>query len=330
MARADLLVRLVRSASRGDQALFRKTAEALAAEERTKQHHVFAARLEEALRNGAGPGGGEALQRPGATPSQQVLEILPERTLDDLVLPPAVRAAVTELVEEQHRAELLRSYNLEPRNRVLLAGPPGDGKTTLAEALAQALMVSLFVVRYEAVVASYLGETSSRLQRLFDSVRTRRCVLFFDEFDTLGKERGDEHETGEIKRVVSTLLLQIDHLPTHVVVVTATNHPELLDRAVWRRFQLRLHLPHPDRAAIEAWLRRFQERTRLCLGKPVADLAGDLVGASFGEIEEFALDVQRRHVLTAPDSDPEALLRERLTQWRARYAPSPERNQKRR
>jgi len=95
-------------------------------------------------------------------------------------------------------------------------------------------------VRYEAVVGSFLGETSSRLRRLFDFARTHPCVLFFDEFDTLGKERGDVHETGEIKRVVSSLLLQIDALPSYVVVVTATNHPELLDRAVWRRFQMRL------------------------------------------------------------------------------------------
>ena len=92
-------------------------------------------------------------------------------------------------------------------------------------------------MRYEAVIGSFLGETSGRLKKLFDFVRTHQCVLFFDEFDTLGKERGDVHETGEIKRVVSSLLLQIDALPSHVVVVTATNHAELLDRAVWRRFQ---------------------------------------------------------------------------------------------
>ena len=106
-------------------------------------------------------------------------------------------------------------------------------------------------MRYESVIASYLGETAVRLSRLFDQVRTRRCVLFFDEFDVVGKERRDVHETGEIKRVVSSLLLQIDDLPSHVVVVTATNHPELLDRAVWRRFQLRLNLPAPTLSLAE-------------------------------------------------------------------------------
>src|SRR3712207_6872521 len=95
------------------------------------------------------------------------------------------------------------------------------------------------------MIGSYLGETAGRLKRVFEYARTTPCVLFFDEFDTIGKERGDVHETGEIKRVVSSLLLQIDALPSYVTVVVASNHPELLDRAVWRRFQLRLYLPPP-------------------------------------------------------------------------------------
>ena len=93
------------------------------------------------------------------------------------------------LVGEQNRADLLHSYGLEPRHRVLLAGPPGNGKTTLAEAIAEALMVPLLVVRYEAVIGSYLGETAQRISQVFELARSRRCVLFFDEFDSVGKER---------------------------------------------------------------------------------------------------------------------------------------------
>jgi len=322
MARADLLVRLVRSAARGDQPLIRKTVEALIAEERAKQHHVLAERLEESLKtNGTSR---MPDQRLGTLTGEQVMEVLAERRLSDLVLPENVATAIQEVIEEQHRAELLRSHNLEPRHRLLFAGPPGNGKTSLAEALATELMVPLCVVRYETVVASYLGETSVRLQRLFDYVRTRRCLLFFDEFDTLGKERGDEHETGEIKRVVSTLLLQIDRLPSHVVVVTATNHPELLDRAVWRRFQVRLALPSPDQRRIACLLGRYREQMQVDLGCEPAELARHLEGASFSEVEEFSLDLLRRQILAQADLDPAKIFRERLAQWRARYSPSPE------
>ena len=252
----------------------------------------------------------------------------PERRMGDLVLPASVANAGRELVEEFRRADLLRAHNLEPRHRVLLTGPPGNGKTSLAEAIATELAVPLFAVRYESVIASYLGETAVRLSRLFDEVRTRRCVLFFDEFDVVGKERGDVHETGEIKRVVSSLLLQIDDLPSHVVVVTATNHPELLDRAVWRRFQLRLNLPAPTLSLAEEWLHRFERRLGESLGYKPATLAKRLKGLSFSELEQFALDVQRQYVLTLPDHDVRTIVTERLKQWRDRSpasAAAPER-----
>lgn len=320
MARADLLISLVRAGNAGDQSLFRKTVEALIVEERAKKHDVLASRLTEELnRNGKSP----ATLRPATNGAAYDLfvELTPRKTLDDLVLPPEVAAACLELVEEQHRVEILRSYGLEPRHRVLLAGAPGNGKTSLAEALAQALMVPLVVPRYDALIASYLGETATRLRKLFDHVRSRACVLFFDEFDTLGKERGDEHETGEIKRVVSSLLLQIDDLPSHVIVVTATNHPELLDRAVWRRFQLRFELPPPTRPQIEAYFERCSKGFDFALGVSPKTLAEKLTGASFSDLEEFLADVARRYVLGLPGSDPKQIVSERLEQWRRRFQP---------
>ena len=225
MARADLLLDLVRAGAKGDQVLFRKALEALVTEERSKQHHILADRLASHLQTN-----GSVAGLPTSAPKRNgygelFYEVGPKRRLEHLILSDAVAGACRELIEEQHRADLLRAHNLEPRHRLLLAGPPGNGKTSLAEALAGELAVPLLVVRYESVIASYLGETAVRLSRLFEQVRTQRCVLFFDEFDVVGKERGDVHETGEIKRVVSSLLLQVDALPAYVVVVTATNHP---------------------------------------------------------------------------------------------------------
>jgi SpoVK/Ycf46/Vps4 family AAA+-type ATPase len=151
----------------------------------------------------------------------------------------------------------------------------------------------------------------------------QRCVLFFDEFDVIGKERGDVHETGEIKRVVSSLLLQVDQLPSHVVVVTATNHSELLDRAVWRRFQLRLDLPAPGKEQRMAWLEVFEKRSGLLLGYTHEHLARLLEGLSFAELEQFAQDVQRRYVLTMPGADVRGIVSDRLKQWTSRAGSTP-------
>ncbi|MEN6356537.1 MAG: ATP-binding protein [Armatimonadota bacterium] len=320
MARADLLVRLVQSGMQGDKATQRKVVEAIIAEERAKQHQVLAEKLE-GLLNCA-----PLMDRPATngTPvfdqrtGNLVHETIPQKKLADLILPNSVLQICQSLVQEHHRSDLLRSYNLEPRNRVLLIGPPGNGKTSLAEAIAEALLVPLLVVRYESIVGTYLGETAVRLRKLFEYASTRKCVLFFDEFETLGKERGDTHETGEIKRVVSSLLLQVDSLPSHVVVIGATNHPELLDRAVWRRFQIRMNLPEPTAARLAEWFERYQRRINVSFGHSPTVLAKRLVGSNFAEAEEFGITVFRQYVLEQPNSDMKTIVSQTLQQWSAR------------
>jgi SpoVK/Ycf46/Vps4 family AAA+-type ATPase len=292
-------------------------AEALISEERAKGHSLFADRLEECLRQ-------DGLPPPPSTSNAEpaidglVYEVSPTRKLDEVILHQSAEAICREVVEEHARVDLLRSHNLEPRHRVLLMGPPGNGKTTLAEALAYELMLPLYVVRYEGVIASYLGETASRVGRLFDFVRTRKCVLFFDEFDAVAKERGDPHDTGEVKRVVSSLLLQIDALPSHVVVITASNHPELLDRAVWRRFQVRLTLNKPTPEQRAEFVSRLLGNIRGNLPISVEGVVRDLGGVSFSDIEEFAVDVQRKVILSGPDANLRAIVKKSLGEWRER------------
>ena len=324
MARADLLVDLIKSASNGDQLAFRKIAEMLIQEEKAKGHRVLADRLVKSLQpstNGMGRAPAPKQNVSNGQHKDLIYEITPERTLYSLVLPDKIRQQIKEVVEEQHRAELLHAHNLRARNRVLLAGPPGNGKTTLAEVLAYELMYPLFVVRYETLVGSYLGETSSRLKHLMDYAKTQRCVLFFDEFETLGKERGDTHETGEIKRVVSSLLLQIDDLPDYVVVIAASNHPELLDRAVWRRFQLRIELPMPTRLQLTQHIESIGKRCRTNFGYEPETLAKHMRGLNFAEVEEFCLSVVRRAVLDKKSDDAQSITRLTLDQWRDRLKP---------
>lgn len=322
MARADILLDLIAAGSQHDDRRFREVLRALIAEEREKQHHVLADRLTKMMETtlwARQTAPEKAAQREAV--SDLVYESTPSRTLDSLVLPDMVINQVRELVEEQDRAEVLRANGLEPRSRVLLAGPPGNGKTTLAEAVADALLVPLISVRQDAVIGSFLGETAERLRRVFDYVKTRRCVLLIDEFDALGKERGDEHEVGEIKRVVSALLQQIDDLPSYVVVMTATNHAELLDRAVWRRFQLRLLLPPPTEKQRVEWFRRFSEAHDLKLGAAPASLASHFDGTSWAELEEFSRGILRRLVLDGHRSSSARVVKDRLAAWELRFGP---------
>lgn len=319
MARSDLLLRLVQSGMRSDKVAFRKVVEAIAAEERNKQHKVLAEQLEALLQSApVDRPTSNGIFSPDPKLGSLFYEALPKRPLSDLILSKDVHQICQDLIQEQHRADLLRSYGLEPRNRILLVGPPGNGKTTLAEAIAEALLVPLVVIRYDGVVGTYLGETAVRLRRLFEYAATQKCVLFFDEFETLGKERGDIHETGEIKRVVSSLLLQIDSLPSHVVVIGATNHPELLDRAVWRRFQVRINLPQPTRACLTEWFERFQKRIKMPLGMAPLTLAKKMAGYNFAEVEEFGTSVYRQYVLDQPGGQLVDIINRTLKQWATR------------
>lgn len=227
-----------------------------------------------------------------------------ERRLSDLVLAPQVIDAVEEFIDEFSQAPLLRSHSLEPRHTVLLLGPPGNGKTSLAEALATELSLPLLSVRYDAIVDSFLGETSNRLRRLIEFATLNPCVLFFDEFEAVGKERSDAQETGEIKRVVSTLLVQMDRLPSHTVVVCATNHPELLDRAVWRRFEIKLEINKPGPQQLKDWFKKFVQTLQGPPGITPQQFANYMKGESMATVEAFTLDVRRKVVLSRGKISP--------------------------
>lgn len=330
MAQADTLVEMVKAASSGDQQSFRSATESLIKEERAKGHRILADRLAKSLQQStikfAPPrqfaGGGNSV----SAHKDLIFETSPERALDSIVLATKVREQLNEVIEEQHRTELLHSHNMRPRHRILLAGPPGNGKTTLAEAIAHELMVPLIAVRYENVIGSYLGETSGRLKSLIDYAKTQRCVLFFDEFETLGKERGDTHETGEIKRVVSSLLLQIDDLPDYVVIIAASNHPELLDRAVWRRFQVRIELPLPTRAQLTQFITTLGNRLKINFGFASETIAKRLLGLNFAEVEEFCLSVARRAILDQRTDDAKTVTLTKLDQLKDRLKPTSQEN----
>ena len=322
VAKADLLISIVRAGASGDRAKLRSSVEAVVADERARSHHSVADRLERALQSVAvtppplTTSAGQAV-----TGRDAILEVTPQRRLEDLILPLPVRRSGEQLVEEHARAGVLRAHGMEPRHRILLSGPPGNGKTSFAEGVAEALALPLFVVRYDSLVGSYLGETNTRLRALFDYVRTRPSVLFFDEFDAIGKERGDTHETGEIKRVVSFLIMQLDQMPSYVVVVAATNHAELLDRAVWRRFQMRLSFPSPDQQMIAAYLKQTMEKWPDRPSITPGNLADKLGPVSYAEALDFCQNVRRRQILGLGETRIDDAVKMELDLWSSRVNP---------
>lgn len=294
------------------------------ADERAKKHHNVADRLQRALSSVPVTSPALTTSLPQLSPvngREAILEVTARLRLEDLLLPLPAQQSGHLLIEEHQRADVLRAHGYEPRHRVLLSGPPGNGKTSFAEAIAEGLGLPFYVVRYDTLIGSYLGETNARLRKLFDYVRTTPSVLFFDEFDAIGKERGDTHETGEIKRVVSFLLMQLDQLPSYVVVVAATNHGELLDRAVWRRFQMRLALPSPRRQEVTVFLDRILSEWPNSPKMSPARLAGKLGKVSYAEVLDFCQNVRRREILGLGEISVDDAMRAEIDLWASRVTP---------
>lgn len=322
VARSDLIIDLVKAGVSGDADSVRVTAEAIAADERSKKHTGVADRISKALTVPPKPGVNGRSSQPAMRlrdGSGGIQRRDPDRPMSDLFLDKKVQTACGELIEEQHRADVLRSHGLEPRHRLLLVGPPGNGKTSLAESLAYELALPLFVVRYDAIITSYLGDTATRLRRMFDFVRTEPCVLFFDEFDALGKERGDLHETGEIKRVVTTLLLQLDDLPSYCVLVGATNHPELLDRATWRRFEIKLELGKPTDDQMTDYFALRMKEFNDNFGYTAKRLRAAICPRNFSEAEDFFMDIHRRRALAQGNVTFRTLVKDRISAWASQH-----------
>lgn len=315
MARADLLKKLIESSLAGNTELLKKTVQAIIAEEKGKQHSILADELQKLLTIYSHPDVKKQFSTFNNSNKELqnfVTEIQPRKELSDLYLDLDIRNIIEKYILEYHRRDLLRSYNIEPRNRLLFTGAPGNGKTSLAEAIANSLMLPLYVVRYDGIIGSYLGETAAKLKKVFDYISTQNCILFFDEFDAIAKERGDIHETGEIKRVVNSLLMQVDALPDYVIVIAATNHPELLDRAVWRRFQIRMTLNKPDKATIEKYLESFVESLGQKLRVDIHKLVESIQGSNFSDIEEMTKEIKREYILSLPNADMKSITNQAL------------------
>lgn len=228
----------------------------------------------------------------------------------EIFLSETVRRSVDEFIRFASAADQLIAEGLTATPSLLMYGPPGCGKTELARFIAAHLELPLLTARTDTLISSYLGSTAKNLRFLFDHAAARPCVLFLDEFDAIGKLRDDRHELGELKRVVVSLLQNIDAAQDRLILLAATNHEHLLDPAIWRRFAYRVRIGLPDEAARSAMFPRFlaRELSPATLSRLVAASEG-LTGSDIRGVCEAE---RRDMVLSSADRISEASLLRRI------------------
>ncbi len=246
-----------------DDLAFRRAAQAIIEEEEAKRHVVLAQDLRRLLVSGSGdrlslseiPLPDPPKDRDSAVPLVDVA--MSDRFVGDLILNQELAHTLRELAIEVGLWGTLDAVGVPRRNRILLYGPPGCGKTSIASALAAELGRPLVTVRIDSVVSSYLGETASNLRRVMEFARSGPYVVLFDEFDSLGKDRDDPSDHGELRRVVNAMLQLIDGYTGPSIIVAATNHEQVLDNALWRRFDEVLNIPPPDHSQMTELIQRL-------------------------------------------------------------------------
>ena len=216
MASGKLLRQLIKTGAEGNIEAFRQASKEAIREEREKRHHLLANDLEKILygRSSTASHSHDFLIDRLPTDRERNLPLLqikePFRRLEDVVLSDENSSVLEELFQEHHRAELLKSHGLFPSDRLLFCGPPGCGKTLTSEVIAAELSLPMAIVRIDCVISSYLGETAANLRQVFDFASASPMVVLFDEFDAIAKERSDEADHGELKRVVNAFLQLLD------------------------------------------------------------------------------------------------------------------------
>ena len=303
MTSGDIIKRLFASYKRGDSKEFFIAAHELIAEEEQRNHHVLAKDLQNILDNGNGrPVSSVRRFDLDQLPQDRergttLLEIrTPQRYMEDFVISPELHNQIGVILDEYRAIQVLQANNLRARQKILLAGPPGCGKTLCAEVIASELGLPLIYTRFDAVISSYLGETAANLRKVFEYAQRGTWVVFFDEFDAIGKSRDDVEDHGELKRVVNTFLQLLDNFVSDSIFIAATNHERLLDRALWRRFDDILFFDKPT-------IEQIHQVVDLKLGSirhrelNIEKFIKSMVGWSHADIERVCLEAMKISVL---------------------------------
>ena len=321
MSNAEQLRALVQSHRDGDENHFYAVALQLAAQEARRGHTKLAEEIRQLVDSAKARAKTVALHQPRGELGTLLLASYPATRLSDLVTDPALERQLQRVIREQRNVSRIVAHGLSPRRKLLLVGPPGTGKTLTATALAGELGLPLFLIRLDVLITKFMGETAARLRQVFDAIATARGVYFFDEFDAIGSQRGTSNDVGEARRILNSFLVMIEEDTSHSLILAATNHPQILDDALFRRFDdvIEYELPHASQIAqvLVARLGRFAPPNL-----DVKTLASSAEGLSHAEITRAAEEAVKNAVMhDHAHVDPEdlrgllqrRLLRERRT-----------------
>tara|TARA_R110002073_G_scaffold247619_3_gene410520 strand:+ start:6146 stop:7123 length:978 start_codon:yes stop_codon:yes gene_type:complete len=296
MAAAEQIKSLIKSFSEGDDSRFYATAMQIAAAEARKGHQELAEELKKLIKDSKKSklDVSNLKNLPVNAAQKELNDLLeftrPDEKLKDMVLNDKLKKVIIRILDEQKQIEKLRQHNLFPRKKLLLTGPPGCGKTMTAKVLSNELGIPLFVIRLDGLISRYMGESIAKLRLVFDTMKEFRAVYLFDEFDSIGTTRGQGNDVGEIKRVLNSFLLQIEKDESNSLIIAATNMPENLDEALFRRFDDIINYPLPTEKQIHQFYKRELLNKLNDKDNILLILAKKSIGLNFSDLERVCQD----------------------------------------
>lgn len=315
MAAAEQIKSLVKSFAEGDEARFYATAMQIAASEAKKGHTAFADELRKLIdKVKENRGTAKYFQKaiPIASPRGELTDLLevfyPKVKLKDMILTPELANSLNRIVTEHRKFEVLLQHNLQPRRKLLLIGKPGCGKTKTAQALAGELGLAVFIVRLDGLITKFMGESISKLRLIFDAMQNTRGVYLFDEFDSIGSNRSYGNDVGEIKRVLNSFLLNIEKDDSHSIIIAATNLPEALDKALFRRFDDIIEYPMPGRQELAIAFKRNLEGFKLIGANTLNHLIDAAEGMSYADVIRSCQEAIKEMLINGRESISESSL----------------------
>lgn len=297
MTTGELLVALFEAYRNQDDNAFMNVGMTLVKEEKEKNHYVLSNKLRKILLSSD-----ERMEKTYTNRLNRTFDlpkdkdngtdllkvIYPRKTFDDLIISNEIKKQLDSIIKEYDKKEMLKAYGMVPKRKLLFCGPPGCGKTLCAEVIANSLDLPILYTCFDSLISSYLGETASNIRKVFDYASKNNWILFFDEFDAVGKSRDNIDETSELKRVVNSFLQILDGFECDSLIIAATNHEKSIDTALWRRFDeiILFDLPNCNQITkfIKHKLRAFEVDNL-----NIEYFAKKLKGCSYADIERVCI-----------------------------------------